>query len=213
MTGEPQKIQKCGVNEINIQKTACLSEAFLNSLAPPLSRFPKWLLPPLHWSPPPLTSSRTRITPFHLITLSLSSGSWPGSSGNLSSGYHYSYPLFKKIFFMDRILTTQQLKEPRSMFFPQNCAHKAEFVGSISKWFKPVQFLLDQDYDQPSQVSQSRRGGWRGGDVQVIISPALCIEHSTPFIGIFLPLFQNSFPLNLRRKITKRHHIFSQCCS
>lgn len=78
------------------------------------------------------------------------------------------------------------------MFFPQNDAPEAEFVGSISKWFKPVQFLLDQAMTGHFRCHKAEEEveRWRCANFQqVIITPALGIEHSTSFIGIFLPLF------------------------
>lgn len=127
MTGKPQKTWKFGLNQINFQKTICLSEAFLTlSFFSPSPGFPKWPLHLLSHQSPPLSS----CTSFQV-------GSFQSHNKSLPSHYSQSgsrllarkpcqslswislelYFKKKKNFFLqDRILKTQQLKETISMF-------------------------------------------------------------------------------------------------
>lgn len=125
----------------------------------------------------------------------------------------------KKKTLLSIILKPQQWKEPVNMLFPKWCS-KSKFVVLISMWFRLVQFLLDQDYNQGSQATRRRKQEAVSRNTNFLrssVTPALCPQDSTSFRKIFffffLLLFWNSFPQNLiREKNYWKATFFSQCC-
>ena len=88
---------------------------------------------------------------------------------------------------MSIILKPQQWKEPVSMLFPKWCS-KSKLVVLISMWFRLVQFLLDQDYNQGSQATWRRKQEAVSRNTNFLrssVTPALCPQDSTSFRKIF----------------------------
>ena len=102
MAGQPLKTQTFGLNEINVQRTTHLSEAFLNAqFSFSSSGFPTWPLyllslqsppPPSSISFPTRLSRKPEVTPTSLVTV------WFQAlgQGNLSTGCQQSFIQKKK---------------------------------------------------------------------------------------------------------------------
>lgn len=126
MAGQPLKTQTFGLNEINVQRTTHLSEAFLNAqFSFSSSGFPTWPLyllslqsppPPSSISFPTRLSRKPEVTPTSLVTV------WFQAlgQGNLSTGCQQSFiQKKKKKNFIEYNIKTPAMKRTCKYALPQ----------------------------------------------------------------------------------------------